>query len=290
MNAKSQPKRSWVLKVTIHQTHHTIGDFDAIEKYLKENITKQSEGLHIFPELFLTGYPLQDLCLQKAFIVKYHGLLDRLKKWSKKSVNQEKCCLLMGGLKYELSPKKSLPVFIENVVYQIGQGKDFENIYTKQLLPNYDIFDEKKYFKKGKETLITEFFGVKTGVLICEDMWTSLFHEKDPVQSLHAESIGNDNPLDLVINLSGSPFHLNKHKKRLERAGEISHLLECPFVYVNRVGAEDEIIFDGGSFVLNGQDVLAESKRFVQDQITWDFNLSLKNRIMYHNYNIWLNK
>ena len=247
-------------------------NFKGIEEYLYSNLNKESHGLHIFPELFLTGYPLQDLCLQKPFIDKYHRLLERLTSKLPKLIDQEKCCLLIGGIKYNLN-ERSLPISIQNVVYQVGLGKKLDDIYTKQLLPNYDIFDEKKYFKRGTDSFIGEFFGKKVGILICEDMWASSFHEWDPVHDLMEKKKKlPKGKLDLTVNLSGSPFHINKHQKRVNRAKEISHLLNCPFAYSNRVGAEDEVIFDGGSFVIDGDKVLVEAKRFTTDLIQWEYS------------------
>jgi NAD+ synthase (glutamine-hydrolysing) len=253
------------MKIKYHQTHHAIADFENIFKYLESNITKKDSGLHLFPELFLTGYPLQDLCLQKSFIDSYQKNLRNLEKWSKK-LNDE-TTLLMGGLNYTLT-KSGLPDSIENVIFQVTKGVVVP-IYTKQLLPNYDIFDEQKYFKPGKASKILTIEGKNIGLLICEDMWSSSFHSVDPVQSLlqHSKNLS----LDCIINLSASPYILGKDQKRETRAQEISNLFQCPFLYLNRVGAEDEVLFDGGSFISDGVSALKKAKTFEQDTI--DFTL-----------------
>jgi NAD+ synthase (glutamine-hydrolysing) len=136
------------MNITLHQTHHTIADFEGIFEYIKSNFNKETQGIHVFPELFLTGYPLQDLCLQKPFAAKYTAFLAELKNWLKNNLNNDQCFLLLGGIKYLLSDK-GVPITIENVIFQFGDGKSLDPIYTKRLLPNYDIFDEKKYFTKG---------------------------------------------------------------------------------------------------------------------------------------------
>ena len=135
------------------------------------------------------------------------------------------------------------------------------------LLPNYDIFDEKKYFTNGHETKIWEFQDLKIGLTICEDMWPGTFHseELDPILDLQKTCLEKKIALDLVVNLSASPFNIGKKEKRLARASEISKLLNAPFAYVNRIGAEDEILFDGMSFVMKGNDTLLECKSFAVD-------------------------
>ncbi len=143
-------------------------------------------------------------------------------------------------------------------------------IYTKQLLPNYDIFDEMKYFTAGNEPGVVEIQGLTLGLLICEDMWTSNFYQKDAVKQLKEKIDKRKIELDAVINLSASPFSQGKVQKRLNRSKAISNLLEAPFIYVNRVGGEDEILFDGQSLIVDGHDEKLLLKRFIEDQQSWE--------------------
>lgn len=257
------------MKIIIHQTHLQVADFDMRLEYLRQNIT--TPGVHLFPELFLTGYPLQDLCLQKPFVDKYNEFLAEIKKWCQDNLDPQKFCLLMGGLDYELAGS-GVPVTIKNVIFQYGDKKtDLEVIYTKRLLPNYDIFDEKKYFTKGNTAHWSEIFSKKIGLLICEDMWASTFHDLDPVEDLKHKITEDDIELDAIFNLSASPFNLGKNRLRFERAQEISNYFSCPFLYVNRVGGEDEILFDGESFVSNNEELIARGKSFQQEIIELDF-------------------
>lgn len=255
------------MQLVLHQTKQTIGDFNSIFEYLFNVLKAPCEGetLHLFPELFLTGYPLQDLCLQRTFIDSYLDLIAKINAQSKtlKSHNQ---IALVGGLSYQFDENK-LPLKIENVVYKLEPGKELERIYTKRLLPNYDIFDEKKYFSTRNENQIHNFFGKRIGVMICEDMWASSTHEEDPTMDLYNE-VQKSGPIDAIINLSASPFFASKQSKRIDRASEISHLIKAPFFYVNRVGGEDEILFDGQSFAVNGEKVLKKAKRFLPDVIS----------------------
>jgi NAD+ synthase (glutamine-hydrolysing) len=254
------------MNLTIHQTHHTIADFDAIFEYLTTYFKDKDkcEGLHVFPELFLTGYPLQDLCLNKNFIEKYQNLLRRIDQWSTEELSSKSdMYLLMGGLSYELDENGNT-LNIKNVIYELRPGQKMENHYSKVLLPNYDIFDEKKYFIPGDSSRIIDFQGKRIGLLVCEDMWPSSAHHTNPVEALKQA----DHNIDLVVNLSASPFDLKKDKKRIQRGKEISKFIGSPFVYVNRVGVEDEIVFDGGSFMVSGDELVSQCQFFSEDTVT----------------------
>src|SRR5690606_25609346 len=145
---------------------------------------------------------------------------------------------------------------------ELTPNKGLKKVYTKRLLPNYDIFDEQKYFTKGHENFFYQFEGKTFGLLICEDMWPSNFHDVDPCQMMIDEIKERNIQMDGVINLSASPFDLEKQNKRIERAKQLSKLFQAPFIYINRVGGEDEILFDGSSFIVNNNDLILELKAF----------------------------
>lgn len=269
-----------VMKTYLHQTHHTIADFDKIFKTATEFL--QGEGLHLFPELFLTGYPLQDLALQRPFIDAYQDHLERLSLWARNTSGNWRA--LMGGLHYELE-EEGIPRKILNVVYEVIPGEGLRLLYAKRLLPNYDIFDEQKYFTAGTQNCFYEFQGQTFGLLICEDMWHSSFHEVDPCQLMLNEAQSKEIKLSGIINLSASPYDYNKRNKRRERARNISLLFKCPFIYVNRVGGEDEVLFDGRSFVQFGNDQILELESFLPEsryldlaQVKSDYSGVLKFR------------
>jgi len=249
------------MELHLHQTHHTIGDFAKIVDYLQDQCCTPLPGLHLLPELFLTGYPLQDLCLQKPFIKNYQETLANINQWSVDYFRGENIAFLMGGLKYTFDPS-GLPRAIENVIYLLQPGLELQAIYSKRLLPNYDIFDEEKYFSPGHASRCFTFQGKNIGLLICEDMWTSSFHQHDPVKEFARDIVKTKKSIDLVINLSASPYYLDKQKNRIARGMEISHLLKAPFAYVNRVGGEDEILFDGASFIVQGEEILVQGQSF----------------------------
>lgn len=257
------------MNLILHQTHHTLADFESIYNSVTESL--QGEGLHLFPELFLSGYPLQDLILTRPFIDAYQEHQQKLHQWILEQKGSWQG--LMGGIFYH-DDVNGLPDRIENVIYAAIPGLGLKKIYTKRLLPNYDIFDEQKYFSAGSENCFYEFQGHTLGLQVCEDMWASSIHHLDPCQLMKSEVSAKKIKLAAVINLSASPFAAAKRKKRLERAQDISHLFQCPFVYVNRVGGEDEILFDGASFVMSGSELALSLKHFTAQQASFDLSLS----------------
>lgn len=216
--------------------------------------------IHLFPELFLTGYPLQDLCLDGSFQEKYQDLLARINTLSSEFPVNDKILFLMGGLDYQND-------LIHNSILSLSPGKELVSIYDKMLLPSYDIFDEKKYFQEGSKIGTIHFHDFHFALLICEDMWFSpQFHERNPVQELF-ELHQEKERFDAILNLSASPYTIPKISERMGLAKSISKLFECPLAYLNRVGGEDEILFDGNSFVQNKDNTLAHAQAFKEDKL-----------------------
>ncbi|MBT3982688.1 MAG: NAD(+) synthase [Bacteriovoracaceae bacterium] len=278
------------MKVHIYQTHHQVGDFTAIAAYLEKIMDEAAPGIHLFPELFLCGYPLQDLCLQKGFIENYLSHLEQIDKLSKSiEAFSSKVLFLMGGLEYSWSSdqerKHAIPTTIKNVIYGLEPGKGLKKYYTKKLLPNYDIFDEKKYFTAGEEVGYLEWEGVGIGLSICEDIWTSTIHNIDPISDMAKMLAKQDKRCDLLVNLSASPFHIGKQEKRIERAKEIVGGISAGFAYVNRVGGEDEILFDGQSFFMKqvdgGKFSIKCLKAFQSDTAQFKIDSNVSDKINY---------
>ena len=262
------------MKIILKQDHHTIADFKTIFSDLEKDLKETGSGaeLIIYPELYLTGYPLQDLVLQREFIERYLEHLDQLDGWLKKLENfgNPDRKFLVGGLSYEFDDQ-GLPLYIKNVIFDLIPGVGVTAVYTKCLLPNYDIFDEQKYFSAGSDSQVINFHAKSIGLLVCEDMWFSSTHSIDPVNLLQEKVTAEGHHLDLIVNLSASPYFLGKIDKRLERAREISEQFGCAFAYVNRVGGEDEILFDGRSFVYHPKLTL-QAKEFERDELHYDLS------------------
>lgn len=258
------------LNIKFHQTDFLIADFNTFENYLKNLFSpSKTPTLHLLPELFIGGYPLQDLCLERNFIKKYQAFLEQMDAYLKSLPKDLPVKALAGGLSYTFSDS-IYPEKITNDAYLLSPSEGLTSVYSKRLLPNYDIFDERKYFTPGdKKTGIIEVFGSRIGILICEDMWPSKLYEADPVADLYCEH--ENSPLDFIVNLSASPYHLGKHQKRFKRMEEITKAFQCPFYYVNQVGLHDEILFDGQSIAMDSTEKVKQAKAFFPEQLSLEF-------------------
>ncbi|SHF11554.1 NH(3)-dependent NAD(+) synthetase [Marinitoga hydrogenitolerans DSM 16785] len=220
------------LRIGIAQLNSHVGNLrgnlDKAKKALNIAETKKSDLL-IFPELFLTGYPPEDLVLKTGFLNDSKKILNEYIKYSM----NKNVISVIGDLDFEVDAY--------NAAYIVYNGKE-EAKYHKIYLPNYSVFDEKRYFSPGTQPLMIEMKnGLKIGITICEDIWVP----NGPAVDL-AEMGAH-----VIVNLSASPYTKGKPESRLEmlktRASELSTWL----VYVNLVGGQDEIVFDGGSVVIN---------------------------------------
>ena len=217
------------LNVSIAQINPTVGSFkqnltiitDAINQAKKE----QADVL-LFPELALTGYPPEDLLLRPTFIKKVEKALEEIAK-------------LSTGMTTVIGA----PVFRDNKLCNMAcvlrDGKTILE-YAKQCLPNYRVFDEKRYFSKGTENGIFEINGHKLGVIICEDVW-----KKAPTRK--AKEAG----AELLLVLNASPYRSGKDQERLDLLSKRSSENQIPLVYNNLVGAQDELIFHGESVIFD---------------------------------------
>ncbi len=277
------------MNVVIHQTHHLIADFQTTSALLHERLAAEAavKTLEIFPELYLSGYPLQDLVWQRDFITDWENCLKSLTQFSLSLGKSDQHALLFGAPEYcyeqnasAAAPPDSFPILpqkVFNSVYKVQPGHAPEVIYRKKALPNYDIFDEKKYYTPGSLSGLWQWGGKHFGLLICEDMWVSPDLEQNPCKELAEDCQKQNIGLHAVINFSASPFHLGKHDLRIQKATEVSQFFNAPLIYVNRVGGEDEILFDGNSFVIERDAPILALKQFEQDVLNYelkDSNLS----------------
>ncbi len=197
----------------------------------------------IFPELALTGYTPEDLLLKAAFISDVEDCIATLIKESK---NRRQAILI--GLPYREKTE------LYNAVHLIYGG---EIIATrmKRELPNYGVFDEKRYFVPGELPDPIEFMGLKLGVMICEDMWL-------PTVTNHLIK----KQADILIVINGSPYHTHQHQIRLQHAELRVKKSNLPLIYVNQVGGQDDLVFDGASFMMNQNgDVIMQCEEFVEE-------------------------
>lgn len=251
------------MKFILHQQDITIGDLDRAYELITEQKSLKDSVIHLWPEMFLGGYPLQDIVLDKSFIKAYQNTLEKIHEHFLQATESNQYHFF-GGIDYKLTDN-GLPAKIYNSVYLATPGEGIKNIYHKRLLPNYDIFDEQKYFSPGKNNCFVQIENKNFAIIICEDMWHSTTHSIDPIEQIKNEMQQNNIQVDGVINLSASPYSLGKRESRIKRAKYISHQLDASFFYVNSLGLHDEILFDGRSFFYDGNSVTESSLFMPQD-------------------------
>jgi len=237
------------MKITIAQLNPVVGDIDGnIEKILHtaKQAKKDRSDLIVFPEMFLCGYPPRDLLKRAWFIKQVSTAIKKVTALSKGFPTQG---FLIGAVK-ENPNKTGKPLY--NCALLIFKGKIlFQK--NKSLLPTYDVFDEDRYFEPDNNNSVVEFKGKKLGISICEDAWNipklypKQFYKMDPI-AIQAKS-----GADLFINISASPFHMDKEKLRYRSLKYHSRKHHVPFILVNQVGANDELIFDGRSMVTDAK-------------------------------------
>ena len=217
------------LRIALAQINTRVGDSRAnalrvIE--LVERARKEIDArLVVFPELTLSGYPPEDLLLRHDFVDACEAELSRI------AAEVGDTAVLIG------TPGRGPDGHLQNQAVLIDGGRIVAR-YAKQALPNYGVFDEKRYFRKGAETLVAEIDGVAVGVVICEDAW-----REGPIERT-AEAGAK-----VICVLNASPFHRLKTREREAQIAERVHSSGCAIIYVNLVGGQDELVFDGRSFV-----------------------------------------
>ncbi len=220
------------LRITMAQINTTVGDIDGNVAQIIDAATQARDELQadviVFPELTLTGYPPEDLLLRPGFtMAALHGL-ERVKQ-------------AVSGIDVVIGYPIQEGAGLYNAAALIRDGKIIGR-YHKQHLPNYSVFDEKRYFVAGQNACVVDVKGVPIALTICEDIWLP-----SPMQQA-AEAGAR-----LMLNLNASPFHRNKQQEREAILYQRSTETGLPIVYVNLVGGQDELVFDGGSMVVNAE-------------------------------------
>src|SRR5262245_7085635 len=224
------------LTIAIAQVNPIVGDIAgnaALVRRSRAEAAAKGADLVVFPELVLVGYPPEDLVLRPALVQAAAGVLAELERESASGG---------PGLVVTLPWAEGGCVF--NTVALVHRGR--RELRFKHELPNYGVFDEKRVFAPGPLPAPVDFNGARLGLPICEDVW---FHGC----AAHLARQG----AELLIVPNGSPFEVDKADQRLELVRERVSETHLPLVYVNQVGGQDELVFDGGSFVLNGDGALA---------------------------------
>ena len=259
------------MKIALAQINPTVGDITAnsakIKRYIRQ-ATKQGAELTVFSELALIGYPPKDLLLRNDFI---DDNIAALKNIARECGD---CGVLIG---YVCRHKGETGKELHNAAGLLHKGK-IEAVYSKQLLPTYDVFDERRYFEPARTQQVVEFRGLRLGLSICEDIWqTSEQQERYPYDIKPLAELARAK-VDVVLNMSASPFTVDKHTFRCELFSRQCRQYKLPLIYVNQVGGNDELIFDGCScaFDENGK-LIAQAKDFAEDLLIIDLDNPAEN-------------
>ena len=218
------------IKIQIAQFNPIVGDIKANALRMLDLINEAHEiGAHliVFPELAITGYPPEDLLFRDGFIEQVNNEISNLCDLAPSAIT-----ILFGA------PSQSKDSLF-NSAYCI-QSNRIIHVYNKQELPNYGVFDEKRYFTSGDESFVFECQQTKVGVLICEDQWVD-----GPIDRLCTSNV------DVIVSLNASPFQIDKQNQRIDICKLFALKFDLFFIYVNMVGGQDEVVFDGNSFVIS---------------------------------------
>ncbi|MGA1333818.1 MAG: NAD+ synthase [Candidatus Nanopelagicaceae bacterium] len=239
--AKSAP-----LRIAMAQINPVLGDLEGNSQLIlgavKEALVSGADVV-LFSEMVLTGYPVEDLALRPAFQSASRRRVNELAEQIEK-IGGGELLTIIGYLDHNEKP--------ENALAAIHRGKVVGK-YVKHHLPNYGVFDEFRNFGQGDKSLVIRFGSIDIALAICEDIW----QEGGPVANLSKANPG------ILLVANGSPFERDKDGVRLDLARKRVKQLGCPLVYLNMVGAQDDLVFDGGSFALDSSgEVIAKSEQF----------------------------
>lgn len=258
------------MKIALVQINPVIGDFTYNSNkiiYWAEKARERGCDLAVFSELALCGYPPQDLLERPTFIADHdramHDLVSRISGIG----------IICGHLeKHTDDTGKPL----HNSASIIEDG---EIVFTarKRLLPTYDVFDEARYFEPGRRSRSCLYKGLCMGITVCEDIWNDKgsfpqnLYATDPISDLIADLQDEGGTIDLLINLSASPFQTDKENVKQEIFSRVCRNNNVPLIYVNQVGGQDSLLFDGWSMAMNsGGRIVARAERFREDMVILD--------------------
>lgn len=251
------------MRILLAQINPTIADLKGnTERIIRaiHHAKKQKADLILFPELAISGYPPEDFLLLPHFLKGVEESLNQIIQVSSELT-------VVVGLPRQ-HPNR-IGKYLHNSVAVIHDRK-LLGFQDKILLPTYDVFDERRYFEPGEVTKIWEIQGKKIAITICEDIWQhsdfiqSTYYNRDPVFELQGYKP------DFLINLSASPYSIDKFYKRLQVCLRVATSLQCPVLFCNQVGGNDSLIFDGYSLYIRPDGLIQCAKGFVEDEMLVD--------------------
>lgn len=250
--------------ILLAQLNFTVGDIAGNVARIRDVHAKAAASgaeLVVFPELCVIGYPPEDLIFTPKLC---RDAMAAVQELAELTIGDAPAIVLGGiweGWRDEIGIKNAGSVefrtrpTVFNCVFLLADGEIAET-QAKHHLPNEGVFDERRVFTPGMLPGVIEWRGRKLGILVCEDMW----QEEAPAH-LVAEKP------DILICINASPFELGKQQRREALAANIARQAECPFYYLNMVGGQDELVFDGGSFVMDGEGVVVERLPFFEEVV-----------------------
>src|SRR5215472_3367659 len=252
------------LRVALAQVNVTVGDLHNNTQTILAGMQRAYEAeahLVCFPELALTGYPPEDLLLKPGFVA---ANLDKLNKIVQVSKQFPGLTTIVGFVDRDHD--------IYNAAAVIHEGR-LAGVYHKHYLPNYGVFDENRYFQAGMQAPIFLIHGIHVGINICEDIW----YPTGPLpRQAHAGA-------EVIININGSPYHAGKGSVRAEMISTRAADNAVVIAYLNMIGGQDELIFDGDSMVFNEQGALvARARSFEEDMLLVDLDIASVFRTRLH--------
>ncbi|PAT64551.1 NAD+ synthase [Psychrobacter sp. PAMC27889] len=238
-NETSRPQET--VTFALAQSHFLVGDIATNTEKMRTlalQAREQGADVIVFPELALLGYPPQDLLLRPSLSGRVKNALSNLS-------DIDDIVMIVGYPHVDHHGTFNSAAILHN-----GHQKGF---YHKQVLPNYGVFDERRYFDKGRNQVLFDYKGITIGLLICEDLW-----EKGPISDLKKQGA------DLIVSLNASPFEIEKQENRKTMLAKRSRENNLPILYVNAVGGQDDLVFDGGSMAVQADGSVAhEAPRFM---------------------------
>lgn len=255
------------MRIAGAQINLTVGDLDANEVQISECMDwaeREGADVLLLPELAVTGYPPEDLVLRFAFVEDNLDVVRRL------AARSGRCTTIAGFLDLGQGNPRGAADSVERRVHNgaaILQGGEWKASYHKILLPNYGVFDEDRYFAAGNDPAFTwDIAGVRCGISICEDIWLP---DGPPFQQAQAGA-------RILLNINGSPYHHSKAHQREEMLADRAKESGVTVVYVNLIGGQDELVFDGCSVVIAPDGtVIHRSPQFAEDRFILDLNSTL---------------
>ena len=248
------------LRLAMAQINPTVGDLVGNSQQILEKVRQAQEmgaNLVLFPEMALTGYPIEDLALSRDFLLESGKSLEALAS-ELASLGHGQMRVVVGHPALAKTP--TAWAIGQNCASLIFEGK-VQARYAKHHLPNYSVFDEYRVFVPGNELLVFELNGLKIATVICEDIWQT----GGPVAKIA------ENDVDLTLVLNGSPFERSKTDTRLELVQSIAAKHSSAVAYVNLVGGQDDLVFDGNSFLIDSHGkVVSRAKQFEEDLLLFE--------------------